>query len=982
STEAADYHFDFNGGKTLLGNHTRSNGTKEIVLVRYESDPAQFMWARTLASPVQGEDAIGASFCFGGDNDNIYLTGSFGTNSHHRMITAAYTNTGDLLWLKEFNRTSTSDDQGKTIQTDELGNPLVTGVSIDADTAVYVSVKYNQAETFFPPDTELAALPFAFYENKGQIINDTLGVADGVNYYTNTANPRIYLQNRQLSYVMNRIDSLQDSLQRIDLVFLGNPATKYSSGETKYYPNSKVNPYLNYYIGGLTNFQEHVEGYERIVEKNLYNNIDWHIYSNNSGLKYYFVVLPGGDPSDIVFKYLGATSVTSNSDSIIINTLFGTLIQAPFEAIQYNSTTATHISISCNSLGNSEFSFTLGSYDPNKPLYIKVGSNIQNITQSMANLQWSTYIGGGVIDEASKVRIDQNGNQFLCGNTESTNFPTTPGLVTNTNGLVGLFLTKYSTSNDIVWSTYYGGTQSLITDNQMNATSLAIQNSVDICGGGFSIFVGGSTTYSNLPLPGNGVNHNTTLASTTYPDMFITRFSGQSGIINYGTLIGSNGSDIINDMEVNEFTHNLFFVGYTNGSNFPYTNAFSGSGNFYDNAGKGIIGQLDCSMNFLWLTGYGSPTNGTCIDASPATNVKDIAFDTQKNIIISGGTPSAIPNTGIYAISNPSGSYYANRTAPTNCEDNGFIAKFTLLSGTNNKYQLYYKTHYGGSIESFCPAITSNSNDEIIFTTMGSPSGFSIFPNGSSLTTPNSRLFFSRFDKDGLPIYSNQVKSNNAFISSNEIKCNANNYCYIIGERYGSQGSIITANKTGYYYDDLDVGKKSVLIEVDPTNQVSWLSLFGGQTVEKGNSLDFFQNHLFICGETKSDQSSTDPFKKYPLADDGGYFDDSYNGNWDAYIAKLDISIATAIHDLDNNMIVNPIIYPNPNNGSFFIDFSSIKQKVYKAEITNTMGQLVFEETGPTKNLIPINTKLSNGIYIVSVCLDSTIYKYKIIINK
>ncbi|MBL7799871.1 MAG: hypothetical protein JNL95_04020, partial [Chitinophagales bacterium] len=47
STEAADYHFDFNGGKTLLGNHTRSNGTKEIVLVRYESDPAQFMWART-----------------------------------------------------------------------------------------------------------------------------------------------------------------------------------------------------------------------------------------------------------------------------------------------------------------------------------------------------------------------------------------------------------------------------------------------------------------------------------------------------------------------------------------------------------------------------------------------------------------------------------------------------------------------------------------------------------------------------------------------------------------------------------------------------------------------------------------------------------------------------------------------------------------------------------------------------------------------
>ncbi len=145
-TEAIDMHNDFTGANVLLATHTRTDGHKEIIITRYALSDGSLLWDRTLSAP-SGEDAEAGSFTIAGDANNIYLTGSIKSASgRHRMLTAAYDLDGNLMWMKEYNRTATSDDRGKTVDADVDGNPVTTGVSIDNDTSTYVSVKYISYE--------------------------------------------------------------------------------------------------------------------------------------------------------------------------------------------------------------------------------------------------------------------------------------------------------------------------------------------------------------------------------------------------------------------------------------------------------------------------------------------------------------------------------------------------------------------------------------------------------------------------------------------------------------------------------------------------------------------------------------------------------------------------------------------------------------------------------------------------------------------
>lgn len=143
-TEAVEMHNDWTGGNVILGTHTRTDGHKEIILTRFMHDDGSLLWNRTLTAPT-GEDAEAGSFTVAGDDNNIYLTGSIKSNTgRYRMVTAAYNLDGNLLWMKEYNRTSTSNDKGKSIEADEDGNPIATSISVDSNTTVYASVKYSQ----------------------------------------------------------------------------------------------------------------------------------------------------------------------------------------------------------------------------------------------------------------------------------------------------------------------------------------------------------------------------------------------------------------------------------------------------------------------------------------------------------------------------------------------------------------------------------------------------------------------------------------------------------------------------------------------------------------------------------------------------------------------------------------------------------------------------------------------------------------------
>jgi hypothetical protein len=73
--------------------------------------------------------------------------------------------------------------------------------------------------------------------------------------------------------------------------------------------------------------------------------------------------------------------------------------------------------------------------------------------------QWSTMIGGSNMEDANAVVCDKWNNIYISGYTYSNDFPVTPNAYQQASaGGSDVFVSKLATSGTLQWSTYYGGT--------------------------------------------------------------------------------------------------------------------------------------------------------------------------------------------------------------------------------------------------------------------------------------------------------------------------------------------------------------------------------------------------------------------------------------------------------------------------------------------------------------------------------------------
>ncbi|HYU07061.1 MAG TPA: SBBP repeat-containing protein, partial [Thermoplasmata archaeon] len=78
-----------------------------------------------------------------------------------------------------------------------------------------------------------------------------------------------------------------------------------------------------------------------------------------------------------------------------------------------------------------------------------------------ARLVYATFLGGSKVDEGHEIAIDAGGNAYVTGETNSTDFPVTPGAYETTSRGAGeshAFVTVLNPSGTaLVWSTFLGG---------------------------------------------------------------------------------------------------------------------------------------------------------------------------------------------------------------------------------------------------------------------------------------------------------------------------------------------------------------------------------------------------------------------------------------------------------------------------------------------------------------------------------------------
>ena len=269
-------------------------------------------------------------------------------------------------------------------------------------------------------------------------------------------------------------------------------------------------------------------------------------------------------------------------------------------------------------------------------------------------------------DSRSEVILDNAGNIYIASNSQSTDFPTTPGVFqTAFAGQQDAVIIKTSPDiNTILYSTLLGGS------GDDAAFVLAINPSNG------NLYVGGNTTSSNLPGDKTG---------TVYPafqggvsDGFVSIISPNGNNLLKTSYMGTTGIDMIYGIQFDRFS--FPYIMGTSTVSWPIINApFSQTG------GKQFIAKLAPDLSsFQYSTIFG--TNST------APNLSPIAFlvDRCQNVYVSGWGGRANTFNGTFPTSGTSGLTTTNDGLQKTTDGSDFYFFVLEKNATSQLYGTFF----------------------------------------------------------------------------------------------------------------------------------------------------------------------------------------------------------------------------------------------------------------------------------------------------
>ncbi len=449
------------------------------------------------------------------------------------------------------------------------------------------------------------------------------------------------------------------TINRTDFVLLNsNPsATILASDQQEYYENYYTQGNAD---SGITN----VHTFKTITYKNIYPYIDMVLMAKPNGMKYEFVVYPGGKVSDIQMQWGGIESIKKLKDSKIeYSCALGKMEES--QPVSFQGVNCVESDFIRN---GSMIAFNIGDFDKTEPLIID------------PMLIWGTYFGGSGGDGAGTVVLDSSGNVYIGGETESTNDIATLGAYQTSyagtnNSLYGgdVFIAKFSNKGLRLWATYYGG------PSIDNFSGLATDNSGNI-------YVTGSTV-STSGIASSG-SYQTNLKGNE--DAFLAKFNS-NGKRQWATYFGGDEQNESYGIAI-DANSDLFIAGETTSlsdiaTQGAYQTSLSGSSIMFGGQSDGFLAKFSNSGSLIWATYYGGRAGDY------ATSV---ATDKSGNVFITGITES---DTGIAT----KGSYQSSYAGGVDA----FLAKFST-SGL-----LVWSTYYGGYEYEYATCVTADKSGNI-----------------------------------------------------------------------------------------------------------------------------------------------------------------------------------------------------------------------------------------------------------------------------
>jgi len=880
-----------------------------------------------------------------------------------------------------------------------------------------ITIANNSTDPFVPVDTGYVPNSISFIQNNGQLIDTNDSLRSDIKYYSTSMYPDTYFTNDSVFYVLSHIDttSANDTLVRIGVSFYGGNVSQPVA-------QNQRESYTNYFLAHCSNGVTNVPEFQRILYKNIYNNIDVVYSANGGGLKQTFNIKPGASPGWICQKYDGADSIKIISNRLHIYTALedivyeapvGLYIDSAYEAKPLVCNWEVHTSPL-----RSNFTFPNG-YNPNLPIAIQIEkANSQMYQQATDNLQWSTFYGGSSYDINYSMDIDESENLYLSGFMSSINFPGTNGLYQDTiTGIFDAIISKFDSLHQREWATFLGGTgRDIGTDISYNSVN-----------GKDYVYITGDSDSQDFPiLPTNNPNDGSFYDSIRegYMDAIIAKFNANNGFCIRSTYFGGSmdevGTNIATDGIGNAFVtgierHSSSTLDYpfkdpNNGVSF-FQNSFSGG---YEEI---YLAKIDSSFNLNWSTLIGGNSGERPRDMKIDKLTNDLLLvgvtasnntDTLTGNCLCGG------NSKFPLCASIQDSYIQTNNYSVS---NGFILRF------KNNGQLIWSTLFGGEKQTMISGLDINNIGELYVigstysvnqpdTNCAAPlTGFPLcspyqqYSNASS-TLFSKDAFIAKFDTTNKLTWStffggetsedDAVGAKHDEISNLKIAVDDFNNLFIVGNAEVPENNPtalpITKYRSGLYNDTIlnGNGRDVFLGWFNLSNNLMWCTLIGGTNGgdDFPHDLKIFANkNLYICGGTTS--------QNFPLIkpDVGNpYYQNTLISipsivREDGFLSMFDLTVllSSSIQTL-NIQRDNATFFPNPTNDVLYIKLESFKKGNPDIIIYNSLGQII-NTSNCKQGRLDSNTfyvslsSLPTGIYFVTINNESQILSGKIIRN-
>jgi len=230
-------------------------------------------------------------------------------------------------------------------------------------------------------------------------------------------------------------------------------------------------------------------------------------------------------------------------------------------------------------------------------------------------LIYCTFIGGYASEYGRSVVLDDAGNAYLAGDTESPDFPANYGAFDSTfNGWKDAFVAKLNTTgSDLTYATFLGG------DDPDIAYGIAI----DEAGKAHAV---GYTESSGFPVTSGALDE----SYNGGQDAFFIQLNASGSDLDYGSFLGGTADDQGNDIDL-DASGKVYLIGSTYSTDFPVTT------DAYDTTHNGsrdvFVARVDLSSSTLEYA--------TFLGGSSYEFGYGIVQDDSGNVYLSGTTNSS-----------------------------------------------------------------------------------------------------------------------------------------------------------------------------------------------------------------------------------------------------------------------------------------------------------------------------------------------------